>query len=52
MLMENISKDELMSDLCSFNKNRSPRLDGWPMEFYMFFFYILVEDLLRVVAKV
>ena len=34
-LMEEVTMEELKEILCSFQKDKSPGLDGWPIEFYV-----------------
>ena len=43
--------EELKETLHSFQKDKSPGPDGWPIEFYLGFFDILGEDLLEVVEE-
>jgi len=47
-----VTKDDLISILQSFKKDRSPRLDGWRDEFFIGFFEIINDDLLRVLEEV
>jgi hypothetical protein len=47
-----VSREELLYVLNSFKKDRSPGPDGWTVEFYIEFFDLLGEDLLRVVEEV
>jgi hypothetical protein len=47
-----VTREELIYVLNSFKKDRSPGLDGWTVEFYIEFFDLLGEDLLRVVEEV
>ena len=50
-LMEEVSMEELKTTLHSFQKEKSPRLDGWTIECFLGFFDILGEDLLKVVEE-
>jgi hypothetical protein len=50
-LMENISKERLQEVLHSFQKDKSPRPDGWAWEFFLGFYEVLEEDLLEVVKE-
>ena len=50
-LMEEVMMEELKSTLHSFQKDKSPRPDGWTIEFYLGLFDILREDLLNVVEE-
>ena len=44
--------EELLVVLNTFKKDRSPGLNGWPVEFYLDFFEFLREYILRVVEEV
>jgi hypothetical protein len=46
-LFKEVSKDELQLVMHSFQKNKSTRLDKWPIKFFLGFYEILEEDLLR-----
>ena len=50
-LMEEASKDKLHTVLHSFQKDKSPRLVGWPIEFFLDFYDLIEEDLLRVIEE-
>ena len=47
--IENVSLTEIEGALKPFKKDKSPRLDGWPVEFFLHFFYLLGRDLLKAV---
>jgi hypothetical protein len=47
-----VTREELICFLNSYKKYRSPGPYGWTMEFYIEFFDLLGEDLLRVVEEV
>jgi len=44
-----VSKEELEATIKWFKKDKSPGLDGWTIEFYISFFEILGDDLLKIV---
>eukprot|EP00253_Pinus_taeda_P009046 PITA_09046 len=46
-----VTMDELEGTLKWFKKDKSPRPDGWTIEFYLTFFELLGQDLLRVVEE-
>ena len=48
-LTQPVSLFEVECALHSFKKDRSPKPDGWPVEFYLFFFDLLGEELLSAV---
>jgi hypothetical protein len=50
-LMEEVSKEELKEVIHSFQHDKSPRPDGWTIEFYLGFFELVGEDLLEVVEE-
>jgi hypothetical protein len=50
-LMEEVSEQELLVVMCSFQKGKSPGPDGWPIEFYLGFFDLLGNDILKVVEE-
>jgi len=50
-LLEEVSKDELHEVLHSFQKNKSPCLDSWHVEFFMGFYDLNEGDLLRVIKE-
>ena len=50
-LMGEVTMEELKATLHSFQKDKSPGLDGWTIEFFLGFFDILGEDLLKVVDE-
>lgn len=50
-LMVEISKGELLKALHSFQKDKSPGPNGWPIEFYLGLYYIIRGDLLKVVEE-
>ena len=51
MLMAEIEEVELGRVLQSFQKDKSPGPDGWPIEFYTGFYDLLGPDLLQVVEE-
>jgi hypothetical protein len=48
-LMEEVSKAELKEVLHSFQKDKIPGHDGWPIEFFLRFYEFLDQDILKVV---
>jgi len=46
-----VTKDEIKSVLNSFKKAKSPRLDGWTIEFYIGFFDLVGDDLWKLVEE-
>lgn len=50
-LIKHVSLVELESTLKWFKRDRSPSLDGWPVEFYLTLFDILGPDLLTIVEE-
>jgi hypothetical protein len=46
-LMAPLTAIELMIVLQSFPKNRAPSPDGWPIEFNLNFFDLIVNDLFK-----
>ena len=51
MLMGEVSMEELSRVLQSFQKDKSPGPDGWPIEFFLGFFDFFGEELLSVVEE-
>jgi hypothetical protein len=51
-LFKEITSEELVMIMSSFQKERSHGLDGWPIEFFIDFYDVLGVDLLRMVEKV
>ena len=51
MLMGEVSVEQLSLVLHSFQKDKSPRPDGWPIEFFLDFFDFFGEELLSVVEE-
>jgi hypothetical protein len=51
-LFNPVTKEELISVLQNFKKDKSPGPDGWSVEFYIEFFDLLGMDLLWVVEEV
>lgn len=49
LIFKQVSKDELLSTLKSFKKDKSPGPDGWTVEFLIHFFDIIKDNLLRMV---
>eukprot|EP01018_Ginkgo_biloba_P003770 Gb_15008 [translate_table: standard] len=50
-LLEEVSKDELQTVLHSFQKGKSPGLDGWTVEFFLGFYEVIEEDLMSVIEE-
>ena len=50
-LMMEVSKEDLLVVMNTFQKGKSPEPDGWPIEFYLGFFDILGKDILSVVEE-
>eukprot|EP01018_Ginkgo_biloba_P034237 Gb_24170 [translate_table: standard] len=50
-MMEEFSKDELKEVLDSFQKDKSPGPDGWPVEFFLGFLEVIEKELLRVIEE-
>ena len=50
-LMMEVSEKELLEVLDSFQKGKSPGLDGWLIEFYLGFYDLLGSDILKVVEE-
>ena len=48
-LIAPVTLSEIESALKSFKKDRSPGLDGWPVEFYLHFFELLGNELLHAI---
>jgi len=51
MLMENVLEGELSEILHYFQKEKSLGSNGWPIEFYLGFYNLIREDLLKVVEE-
>ena len=49
--MSPVSKDEVEATLKSMQKEKSPGLDGWTVEFFLHFFYSLGDDLVAVIEE-
>ena len=47
--IESVSMTEIEGALRSFKKDRSPGLDGWPVEFFIHLFDLMGKDLLNAV---
>ena len=47
--IESVSMTEIEGDLRSFKKDKSPVPNGWPVEFFIYFFDLVGWDLLKVV---
>ena len=45
--MMEIKKKELLAVMKTFRKDKSPSLDGWTIEFFLAFFYLLGDDILK-----
>jgi len=52
MMYRVVTREELLHIINSFKKDRSLVLDGWTIEFYIEFFNLLGEDILKVVKEV
>lgn len=50
-LMAKVTKGELLAIIHSFQKDKSPSMDEWPIEFYLGLFDLIGEDLLKVVEE-
>lgn len=50
-LRREISTFDLFSTLQTFQRDKSPDLDGWPIEFYLGFYELIGADLLKVVEE-
>jgi hypothetical protein len=50
-LFAEVTEVELKETLQSFQKDKSPGPDGWTIEFYMGFFYLIGADLLKVIEE-
>ena len=46
-----VTEKELLEVIHSFQKGKSPRPNGWPIEFYLGFFNLLGWDVLKVVEE-
>lgn len=49
MLMEEVTEDELLEVMRSFQKDKSPGADGWTIEFFLGLFDMIGTDLLQVI---
>jgi hypothetical protein len=49
--LEEVIKYELQEVLHSFRKDKIPSLDGWPIEFFLGFYELLEDDVLRVTKE-
>lgn len=47
-LMEEVSDEELKEVLCSFQKGKSLRIDGWPIEFFLGLYNWIGPNILKV----
>ena len=47
--IENVSLTEIKEAIKYFKKDKSPRSDGWPVEFFLHFFDLLGRDILKAV---
>jgi hypothetical protein len=50
-LMEEVSEEELKEVLHSFQKDKSPGLDGWSMDFLVGLYDLIGKDILKVVEE-
>lgn len=50
-LVRDVTLDELEATLKWFSKDKSPRPDGWTVEFFLSFFEVIGSDLLSAVEK-
>lgn len=50
-LMQKISAAKLLSTLKTFQRDKSPGPNGWPIQFYLGFYDLLGMDLLKVVEE-
>lgn len=51
MLMRVVTEEELKETLRSFQKDKSPGLNGWSIEFYLGLYEVIGNDLLKVVEE-
>ena len=51
IFVSEVSLGEVEGALKSFKKDKIPGLDGWPMEFFLGFLYLLGGDLLAAVES-
>jgi len=49
--MQEVSIEELEATLKWFNKDESPGLDGWTIEFYLVFFELIGTNLLWIIEE-
>ena len=50
-LMKQVSDADLLATLKTFQHDKSPGPDGWPVEFYIAFYDFIGGDLLKVVEE-
>jgi hypothetical protein len=50
-LMDPVSEQELLAVMKTFQKGKSPRPDGWPIEFFLGFFDLIGNDIPKVVEE-
>ena len=51
-LFEKVTKDEVVEIFSSFKRDKSPSLIGWTIEFFLNFFYLVGNNLRRVIKEV
>lgn len=49
LLYSSVSKEELLSTMKYFQKDKCPGLDGWTIDFFIHFFDLFETDLLKMV---
>ena len=49
LLMKPVTLQELEDTLKWFQRDKSPGLDGWPIEFYLAFFDVMGQDILNLI---
>lgn len=50
-LFQPVLEEELLLVIKSFKKEKSPGPDGWTIEFFIHFFYLIKKDLLAMVEE-
>lgn len=48
-IFQPVSEEELLRNMKSFKRDKFPRPDGWTIEFFIHFFDLIKDDLLRMV---
>lgn len=52
MLSKEVSKEEFKLVKALLKRDKSPGPDGWPIEFFIGFYELLEEDLIKVIEEV